>query len=154
MDLSGIAVSFIQRRQPMSNMKSLSLIVAPTASSLSPKLRRRQNFIERLEEQQQLAKDPNFTITVRRWIKDAEGIKQPIEIKKRIKPWWHKDANGSLFLVLRSGLKRLVLDKGMTAIAVGTPDKLEGIISTLIAAAKAGELDGVLERSVNGRKEV
>ena len=136
----------------MSNMKSLSLIVAPTASSLSPKLRRRQNFIERLEEQQQLAKDPNFTITVRRWIKDAEGIKQPIEIKKRIKPWWRKDAAGSLYMVLRSGLKRLVLDKGMTAIAVGTPDKLECVISTLIAAAKAGELDGVLERSVSGGK--
>jgi len=33
----------------------------------------------------------------------------------------------------------------MTAIAVGTPDKLESVIMTLIAAAKAGELDGVLE---------
>ena len=92
----------------MSNMKSLSLIVAPTASSLSPKLRRRQNLIERLEEQHQLAKDPNFTITVRRWIKDTEGVKQPIEIKKRIKPWWRKDATGSLYMILKSGLKRLV----------------------------------------------
>jgi len=129
----------------MSNMKSLSLIVAPTASSLSPKLRRRQNLIERLEEQRQLAKDPNFTISVRRWIKDTEGVKQPIEVKKRIKPWWCKDATGSLYMILKSGLKRLVLDKGMTAIAVGTPDKLEGVIVTLLAAAKAGELDGALE---------
>ena len=119
----------------MSNMKSLSLIVAPTAASISPKLRRRQNFIERLEEQRELAKDPSYTITVRRWIKDAEGIKQPIEIKKRIKPWWSKDSSGSLYMVLKSGLKRLVLDKGMTAIAVGTPDKLETVIGTLIAAA-------------------
>ena len=133
----------------MSNMKSLSLIVAPTASSLTPKLRRRQNLIERLEEQQQLARDSSFTITVRRWIKDAEGVKKPIEYQKRIKPWWHPDNTGSLYMVLRSGLKRLVLDKGMTAIAVGTPDKLEGVISTLIAAAKAGELDGALERSVS-----
>ena len=50
-------------------------------------------------------------------------------------------------MVLKSGLKRLVLDKGMTAIAVGTPDKLESVIATLIAAAKAGELDGTLEAS-------
>jgi len=131
----------------MSNMKSLSLIVAPTASSLSPKLRRRQNLIERLEEQHQLAKDPNFNITVRRWIKDTEGVKQLIEVKKRIKPWWRKDATGSLYMILKSGLKRLVLDKGMTAIAIGTPDKLEGVIVTLIAAAKAGELDGALEKT-------
>jgi hypothetical protein len=131
----------------MSNMKSLSLIVAPTASSLSPKLRRRQNLIERLEEQLQLAKDPNFTISVRRWIKETEGVKQLIEVQKRIKPWWRKDATGSLYMILKSGLKRLVLDKGMTAIAVGSPDKLESVIMTLIAAAKAGELDGVLEKT-------
>jgi hypothetical protein len=138
----------------MSNMKSLSLIVAPTASSLSPKLRRRQNLIERLEEQQQLAKDPNFTISVRRWIKDTEGVKQLIEVQKRIKPWWRKDATGSLYMILKSGLTRLVLDKGMTAIAVGTPDKLEGVIVTLLAAAKAGELDGALEGKLDASKPV
>ena len=138
----------------MSNMKSLSLIVAPTAASLSPKLRRRQNLIERLEEQRELTRNPNHTITVRRWIKDAEGIKQPIEIKKRVKPWWSKDSTGSLYMVLKSGLKRLVLDKGMTAIAVGTPDKLESVIATLIAAAKAGELDGVLEGRGEGSKPI
>ena len=136
----------------MSNMKALSLIVAPTASSLSPKLRRRQTLIDRLEEQRELAKNPNYTITVRHWIKDADGIKKPIDIQKRVKPWWQQDANGSLFIVLRSGLKRLVLDKGMTAIAVGTPDKLEGIISTLIAASKAGELDGALAGDVMASK--
>ena len=129
----------------MSNMKSLSLIVAPTSSNLNPKLRRRQNLIDRLEEQSELAKDPYYTVTARRWIKDTEGVKQLIEVKKRIKPWLRKDPTGSLYMILKSGLKRLVLDKGMTAISVGTPDKLEGVIMTLIAAAKAGELDGALE---------
>jgi hypothetical protein len=130
----------------MSNMKSLSLIMAPTSSNLSPKLHRRQNLIDRLEEQRELAKDPYYTVNARRWIKDTEGVKQLIEVKKRIKPWWRKDPNGSLYMILKSGLKRLVLDKGMTAIAVGTPDKLESVIMTLIAAAKSGELDGVLEK--------
>lgn len=129
----------------MSNLKTLSLIVAPTSFYLDPKLRRRQNLIDRLEEQRELAKDPSYTISVRRWIKDAEGLKQLIEIKKRIKPWWSKDPTGSLYMVLKSGLKRIVLDKGMTAIAVGTPDKLDGVIATLIAATRAGELDGALE---------
>ena len=138
----------------MSNMKTLTLIIAPTSSSLSPKLLRRQNLIERLEEQRELAKDPNYTITSRHWIKDREGIKQLVEIQKRVKPWWAKDPTGSLYMVLRSGLRRLVLDKGMTAIAVGTPDKLEDVISTLIAAAKAGELDRALEGRGEGSKPV
>ena len=131
----------------MSNMKSLSLIVAPTSSNLNPKLRRRQNLIDRLEEQRELAKDPYYTVTARRWIKDTEGVKQLIEVQKHIKPWWRKDATGSLYMILKSGLKRLVLDKGMTAISVGTPVNLEGVIVTLLAAAKAGELDGALEKT-------
>ena len=137
----------------MSHIKTLSLIVAPTSSSLSPKLRRRQNLIARLEEQQQLARDSNFTTTVRRWIKDAEGVKKLIEFQKRIKPWWRLDSTGSLYIVLKSGLKRLVLDKGMTAVSVGTPDKLEGVLTTLIAAAKAGELDSALVVSSSSNRQ-
>ena len=33
----------------------------------------------------------------------------------------------------------------MTAIAAGSPDKLDVVIATQMAAAKAGELDGALE---------
>ena len=93
----------------MSNLKSLSLIVAPTSFYSDPKLRRRQNLIDRLEEQRELAKDPYYTIGVRRWVKDTDGVKQLIEIKKRVKPWWSKDQNGNLYLVLKNGLKRIVL---------------------------------------------
>ena len=57
-------------------------------------------------------------------------------------------------MILKSGLKRLVLDKGMTAISVGTSDKLEGVIMTLIAAAQAGELDGALEDGLEAGKPV
>ena len=139
----------------MTILKSLNLIVAPTNNRMSPKLRRRQSLIERLEEQKALAQDPQFTITKRRWIKDANGIKQPIDIQKRVKPWWRGDATGSLYLTLKSGLKTLVLDKGMTAVAVGSQDKLGAVLDALLAAAKAGELDGALEasgRAATGRK--
>lgn len=139
----------------MTILKSLNLIVAPTNARMSPKLRRRQSLIERLEEQKALAQDPQFKIMKRRWIKDANGIKQPIDIQKRIKPWWRADATGSLYLTLKSGLKTLVLDKGMTAVAVGSEGKLEAVLDALLAAAKAGELDGALEASgkpSSGRK--
>ena len=139
----------------MTILKSLNLIVAPIGSQISPKLRRRQNFIERLEEQKALASDPSYTVTKRRWIMDANGVKQPIDIQKRVKPWFKADGSGSLYLLLKSGLKTLVLDKGMTAISVGSKDKLAGVIDTLITAAKAGELDTYLEAAgklPSGRK--
>ena len=48
-------------------------------------------------------------------------------------------------LVLKSGLKTLVLKKCESGILVGPAGRLESVLATLMAAAKAGELDGALE---------
>ena len=55
------------------------------------------------------------------------------------------DGNGSLVLILRNGLKALELEKGKAAIVVGAQEQLGAVLETLIAAAKAGELDAALE---------
>jgi hypothetical protein len=96
----------------MSHLKSLTLTIAPHQIERNPKLIRRQRLIERLEEQRKLAADPNFTVTIRRWIKDGEGVKQPFDRIKRIKPWWKSDANGGLVLILKAGLRTIELEKG------------------------------------------
>jgi len=131
----------------MSYLKTLTLTLAPHQIERNPKLIRRQRLIERLEEQIKLAADPTFTVLVRRWIKDAEGVKQPFDRQKRIKPWWKADGSGNLVLVLKNGLKTIELEKGKPGIAVGTQGRLEAVLNTLIAATKAGELDGALEAS-------
>ena len=131
----------------MSYLKTLTLTLAPHQIERNPKLIRRQRLIERLEEQIKLAADPTFTVLVRRWIKDAEGVKQPFDRQKRIKPWWRADGSGNLVLVLKNGLKTIELEKGKPGIAVGTQGRLEAVLNTLIAATKAGELDGALEAS-------
>ena len=118
----------------MSHLKTLTLTIAPNQIERNPKLIRRQRLLERLEEQRKLAADPSFTVLVRRWIKDAEGIKQPFDRHKRIKPWWKADGNGNLVLVLKNGLKTLELEKGKPGIAVGSSGRLESVLSTLIAA--------------------
>ena len=79
---------------------------------------------------------------------------------KRIKPWWKPDANGGLVLILKAGLKTIELEKGKPGILVGPVERLDPVLVTLIAAAKAGELDAALaavtasaERSVaKGKK--
>ena len=128
----------------MSHLKSLTLTIAPHQIERNPMLIRRQRLIDRLEEQRKLATDSNFTVTVRRWVKDTEGVKQPFDRIKRIKPWWKSDANGGLVLVLKAGLRTIELEKGKPGILVGPVERLDGVLTTLIAAAKAGELDAAL----------
>ena len=79
----------------MNHLKSLTLTIAPIQTEKNSKLLRRQRLIDRLEEQRKLAADPAFTVLVRRWIKDAEGVKQPFDRQKRVKPWWRKDGKAS-----------------------------------------------------------
>ena len=129
----------------MAHLKSLTFTVAPQQIARNPKLVRRQRLIDRLEEQQKLAADPAFTVLVRRWMKDPDGIKQPVDRQKRVKPWWKADGSGNLVLVLKSGFKTLEIEKGKPGIVVGAPGRLETILATLMAAAKAGELDAALE---------
>ena len=145
----------------MSHLKSLTLTIAPHQIERNPKLIRRQRLIERLEEQRKLAIDPTLSVPIRRWIKDGEGVKQPFDRIKRIKPWWKSDANGGLVLILKAGLRTIELEKGKPGILVGPVERLDGVLNTLIAAAKAGELDAALaaatasaERSVaKGKSE-
>ena len=129
----------------MAHLKSLTFTVAPQQIARNPKLVRRQRLIDRLDEQQKLAADPAFTVLVRRWVKDPDGIKQPVDRHRRVKPWWKADGAGNLVLVLKSGLKTLEIEKGKPGVVVGAPGRLEPVLTTLIAAAKAGELDGALE---------
>jgi hypothetical protein len=129
----------------MAHLKSLTFTVAPQQIGQIPKLVRRQRLIDRLEEQLKLASDPTFTVLVRRWVKDPDGIKQPTDRHRRVKPWWKADGTGNLVLVLKNGLKTLEVEKGKPGIVVGAPGRLEAVLTTLIAAAKAGELDAALE---------
>ena len=129
----------------MAHLKSLTFTVAPQQIARNPKLVRRQRLIDRLEEQQKLVADPSFTVLVRRWVKDPDGIKQPVDRHRRVKPWWKADGAGNLVLVLKSGLKTIEIEKGKPGVVVGTLGRLEAVLTTLIAAAKAGELDVALE---------
>jgi len=52
--------------------------------------------------------------------------------------------NGSLVFFVRLGGKPIEFDKDKSGIAVATAEKLPGVIDTLIAAVRNGELDTVL----------
>src|SRR5665647_1070814 len=129
----------------MAALKSLTFTTLP-AIGVNPILDRRAKVIARLEEQKLLLKDPNYTRTVRNWVK-KDGERVMVEKQQRILMWWRQHPNGSFALFVRSGLKPIEFEKGKTAIAVPSLDKLPTVIDTLITAVRNGELDELLAQS-------
>jgi hypothetical protein len=133
----------------MALLKSLTFTTLPQPGA-NPTLDRRLRVIARLEEQKQLLADPNYTRTIRTWVKN-NGEKTTIEKQQRVLPWWRPAPNGTYAFFIRAGLRPIEFDKGKTAIAVASLDKLPGIIDTLIGAVRNGELDAALEQSTKQR---
>ena len=126
----------------MAVLKSLTFTTIPTPGG-NPTLDRRTRVIARLEEQKLLLKDPNYTRTVRTWVK-KDGERVMVEKQQRVPLWWRQHSNGTYALFVRSGLKPIEFEKGKTAIAVPSLDKLPSVIDTLITAIRAGELDAAV----------
>lgn len=141
----------------MNSLKSLTFIPAPPKTPNNPTFFRRERLLQRLQEQLQLAKDASYAPVVKRWKKGDDGVKRPVDHIRRVKPWWRVDEKGFVVLNVRYGFKPLEFEKGKAAIAVGTVEKLEGVLTTLIAATRNGELDAFLEAAtglgkVKGKK--
>jgi hypothetical protein len=136
----------------MAVLKNLTFTTLP-ATGGNPVLDRRTKIIARLEEQKLILKDPNYTRTVRNWMK-KDGERVMVEKLQRVPLWWRQHPNGSYALFVRSGLKPIEFEKGKAAIAVPSLDKLPVIIDTLITAVRNGELDEqlVISRKVSSKR--
>jgi hypothetical protein len=126
-------------------LKSLTFTTLPKPGA-NPALDRRLRVISRLEEQKALLSNPAYTRTIRTSTK-KDGEKTTVDKQQRVLPWWRLLANGSYAFFVRSGVKPIEFEKGKTAIAVSSLDKLPSVIDTLITAVRAGELDAQLEQS-------
>jgi hypothetical protein len=130
--------------QNMTQLKSLTFAALPRLTAADPVIQRRNKLIVRLQQQLELVKDPQFTLTRQKWIADEAGVKQLRELRKKVSAWWRTDATGAVVLTVRYGAKPIEFSKGLAAIAVGKKEKLIPTIETVIAAVEAGELDSVL----------
>ena len=129
----------------MAFLKSLTFTALPQPGT-NPTLDRRTRVIERLEEQKRLLNDPNYTRTVRTWVK-KDGEKTSIEKTQRVSPWWRMAPNGSVAFFIRAGLKPIEFEKGKSAISVASLDKLPSVIDALMGAVRNGELDEQLAQA-------
>lgn len=126
-------------------LKSFTFVPQPKVSN-DPVVIKRERIVTRLEDQKKLLADPSFVRTVKRWENRDGGEKVLVEKPIRTSKWWQPDSNGGYVMTLKVGSKRVEFEKGKAAIAVGTLEKLPGVIDSLIKAVRAGELDEQLKQ--------
>ena len=122
----------------------LNFVSLPKNFRNDPVMKRREKMLSQLEQQRNLAQDPSFTIVQQRWVKDENGVKQPVERHKQIKRWWLRNGMGDCLLIIRYGSRVLELQKGKAAIDVGGEANLVAVIEEIMRMTKEGELDALL----------
>jgi hypothetical protein len=111
----------------------------------NPKFNRRRKLVAKIDEQILLATESNFAPTKIKWLKDAEGVEQKVEVPKRIKQWWNESRDGKVQLTIRYGSKPIEFEKGKCAISVATLADVSPTLETVKLAVENGELDDLLE---------
>ena len=122
----------------------LNFVSLPKNFRNDPVMKRREKMLSQLEQQRNLAQDPSFTIVQQRWVRDENGVKQPVERHKQIKRWWLRNGMGDCLLIIRYGSRVLELQKGKAAIDTGGEANLVAVIEEIMRMTKEGELDGLL----------
>jgi hypothetical protein len=133
----------------MSKLNSLHLVAYERPSNNNPTLKRRQKLLDKLSEQLRIAEDSSYQPTTLKWVTDAEGERKRVEVPKRVKQWWGKDANGNTVLTVRYGSKPLELAKGKQAIKLASNDDVAKTLRVIAEAVEAGELDAVIEQQAS-----
>lgn len=133
-------------------LKSLTFAPLPKLTGSDPIVQRRNKLITRLQQQIQLANDPNYRIPRQKWVAGEGGVKELRDQPKKVAPWWRTDATGNVVLLIRYGAKPISFEKGKAAIVVGKREKLIPTIEMVIAAVEAGELDQMLSDMSNATR--
>ena len=129
----------------MTVLTKLNLVAYERESANDPKIQRRKKLIAKIEEQIQLATDPNFQPMKTKWIKDEYGSDQKVTVPKRVKRWWNENLDGTVILTIRYGSKPLEFAKGKAGIAVENDGAVVPALEQIKAGVAAGELDPLLE---------
>ncbi len=131
-------------------LHTLKLTAARKTRALPDVVKRRNKLVQKLTEQRELAaaleQGQHYAPKRLRSLRDAEtGTRLVKEVPVRIKPWFWTGEKGECLLAINYGSKQIELQKGKTAIDVGSADNLVTVLETVITAVKNGELDVQIE---------
>ena len=127
-------------------LSSLKLTSAKRQLVQNPIEFRRQKLSNKLKEQVALAtcmkNGETYTAKRLRTVTDSDGVRQTVEVTKRVKPIWFTQ-NNKVFVQVKYGSKVVPLtSKGdKNSVEVSNADELIQVLETLDQAVLGGELD-------------
>lgn len=140
----------------MSILKTLKLTAATRNAPLTHEQVLRGKLVSYLIEQKSLAEaeigGTAFSATKRVTRTNEAGEKVHVDAPRHVRKGWFTDAPGKTFFQIRYGGKPLELTKGMNAVEVENLAELPSLISSIIQAINAGELDVQAKAAVADRK--
>ena len=112
---------------------------------------RRDKLIVKLDEQQTVVehhvKGEQYTVTLPKWLQNNQGERVLVQKQRIIRPWFFK-RDGGYYLHVKYGTRILSVDGVNNAIFVKAISDLNGVLSKLITATEAGELDAAIAQAL------
>ena len=112
---------------------------------------RRRKLLLKLEEQQKVLehhmKGEQNVVTGPKWMRNDHGERVLVQKKRVIRPWFF-ERDGGYYLQVKYGTRILSVDDVHNAIFVEAISDLSGVLSELIAATEAGELDAAIAQAL------
>jgi hypothetical protein len=133
-------------------LSSLKLTTAKRQQVANPTEFRRQKISVKLKEQVALAtalkNGETFTCKRLKTVTDSDGIRQTVEVNKKVKQWWFVQ-NNKVCVQVKYGSKVVPLSaKGdKNSVEVSNADELIDVLQKLSLAVEGGELDTQIEQA-------
>ena len=115
---------------------------------------RRQKLILKLEEQQKVLErhmnGEQYVVTRPKWMQNDRGERVLVQKQRVIHPWFFEKDSG-YYLQVKYGTRILSVDGIHNAIFVEAISDLSGVLSKLITATEAGELDTAIAQALKSK---
>lgn len=135
----------------MASLKTLTFKTIERNRRESEITARRRKLIVKLEEQQKVLehylKGEQYTVTRPKWMQNNQGERVIVQKQRIIRPWFF-GRDGGYYLQVKYGTRILSIDGVHNAIFVSALTELTEVLSELISATQAGELDGAIAQAL------
>jgi hypothetical protein len=135
----------------MASLKTLTFKTIERNRRESEITARRRKLIVKLEEQQKIlehrVKSEQYVVTGPKWMRNNHGKRVLVEKQRVIRPWFF-ERDGGYYFQIKYGTRILSVDGVHNAIFVEAISDLSEVLSKLIAATEAGELDAAITQAL------
>ena len=135
----------------MTSLKTLTFKTIERNRRESEITARRRKLIVKLEEQQKVLehrmKGEQYAVTRPKWMQNNHGERVLVQKQRVIRPWFFEKDSG-YYLQVKYGTRILSADGIHNAIFVEAISDLSGVLTELIKATEAGELDAAITQAL------